>query len=197
MTKIAVLASGSGTILASIIAHNVPLSLVLADKPCLALEIASEAGIPTKLVNRRDYGYQPSIGEAWDRQGFTTQVSDQLSHSGIDVIAMAGFFTVLHPVIFDCFRHRILNIHPALLPAFKGEFAVRDTLAAGVKETGSTVHIATEILDDESFILGQIKVPVLDGDDIDTYGSESRSKSANSTLVSFMTFSGASSSLIR
>lgn len=168
MTKVAVLASGSGTILASIITHEVPLALVLTDKPCRALEIAAEAGIPTELINRRDFGYQPGIGESWDREGFTRAVSATLLKYEIDVVAMAGFFTILHDVIFRDFGRRILNIHPALLPAFKGEFAVRDALAAGVKETGSTVHIATDVLDDERFILGQVRVPVFDGDDVDT-----------------------------
>ena len=168
MTKLAVLASGSGTILASIMTHEVPLSLALADKPCKALEIAAAAGIPTELINRRDFGYKPEIGEAWDREEFTRLVSATLLKYEIDVVAMAGFFTVLHDVIFVDFNRRILNIHPALLPAFKGEFAVRDALVAGVKETGSTVHIATEVLDDERFILGQVRVPVLEGDNVDT-----------------------------
>jgi phosphoribosylglycinamide formyltransferase 1 len=168
MTTIAVLASGSGTILASIIAHEVPLTLVLADKPCKALEIAAEAGIPTELINRREFGYKPGIGEDWNREEFTRVVSAILLKNEIDVMAMAGFFTVLHEVIFRDFDRRILNIHPSLLPAFKGEFAVRDALMAGVKKTGSTVHIATEVLDDERFILRQVRVPILENDDVDT-----------------------------
>lgn len=165
--KLAVLASGSGTNLASMIAHDVPIGLVLADKECRALEIAAEAGIPTELIDRREWGYHKGVGDGWDRQGFTEQVAATLKRHGIDVVAMAGFFTVLHRVIFDDYAGRILNIHPALLPDFKGEFAVRDTLAAGVKETGSTVHIATEVLDDATYILGQVTVPVEPGDDVD------------------------------
>jgi phosphoribosylglycinamide formyltransferase-1 len=168
MTKIAVLASGSGTVLASIIAHEVPLSLVLADRPCKALEIASDAGIPTELIHRRDFGYRRDVGEGWDRAGFTQTVTETLLRSEIDIVAMAGFFTILHNVIFNDYEGKVLNIHPALLPAFKGEFAVRDALAAGVKETGSTVHIATGVLDDERYILGQARVPVLPGDNVDT-----------------------------
>ena len=163
--KIAVLASGSGTILASIIAKKIPLAMVLADKPCKALEIARENGIPAVLVRRKEFGY-PEKG--WDREGFTEKVAEVLDEHGIDLVAMAGFFTILHAVIFKKYAGRILNIHPSLLPAFKGEFAVRDALAAGVKETGSTVHVATEELDDERFILAQIKVPVEPGDDVDT-----------------------------
>ncbi|HSX14850.1 MAG TPA: formyltransferase family protein [Candidatus Saccharimonadales bacterium] len=166
--KIAVLASGSGTILASMIEHKVPISLVLADKQCKALEIAQAAGIPAVLIDRREFGYKPKIGEGWDREGFTRAVAAALQENGIKLVAMAGFFTILHDVIFEDYDKRILNIHPALLPAFKGEYAVRDALAARVSETGSTVHIATEVLDDESYILGQVRVPVEDGDDVET-----------------------------
>lgn len=168
MTQVAVMASGSGTILASILEHQVPVALVLADKECRAIEIAKEAGVPTELVDRRSFGYKPGVGEGWDRRGFTEAVRDVLVQCDIDVVAMAGFFTVLHEVFFERFAGRILNIHPSLLPAFKGEFAVRDTLAAGANETGSTVHIATERLDDERFILAQVKVPVIPGDDVET-----------------------------
>lgn len=167
MTKLAVLASGSGTILTSIIDAGIPLGLVVADKPCRALEIASEAGIPYVLIKRRDFGYRPGIGNGWDREGFTQLVIEALDRREIDVVAMAGFFTILHNCIFAEFDGWILNIHPALLPAFKGEFAVRDALEAKVKETGSTVHIATEQLDDERFILGQVVVTVLEGDNVD------------------------------
>jgi formyltetrahydrofolate-dependent phosphoribosylglycinamide formyltransferase len=167
VTKVAILASGGGTILASIIAHDVPLSLVVADRPCKALEVAAAVGIPTELIDRREYGYRPGVGEGWEREEFTRRVSVTLLKHAIDVVAMAGFFTILHSVILADFSGRILNIHPALLPAFKGEFAVRDALAAGVEETGATVHIVTNILDDERFILGQVRVPVLEGDDVD------------------------------
>lgn len=167
-TRIAVFASGSGTILAAILDAKVEVYMVLADKPCKALDIAADHNIKTKLVRRKNFGYQPGIGEGWDRAGFTASVTRTLIENKIDVVAMAGFFTILHDNIFKDFKGHILNIHPALLPAFKGEFAVRDALLAGVKETGSSVHIATEVLDDERYILGQVKVPVLPGDDVDT-----------------------------
>lgn len=168
MINIAVLASGSGTILQAIINHGVPLGLVLADKPCKALEIAKEASVPIVLIDRRDFGYRPGVGEQWDRKGFTHKVSEDLKSHGIDVVAMAGFFTILHDVIFDHFGGPILNIHPSLLPAFKGEFAVRDALAAGVTETGTTIHLATERLDDERYIIEQVSVPVESGDTVET-----------------------------
>ena len=163
--KLAVLVSGSGTILAAMIEAGLPIKLVLVDKPCRGSEIAVEAGIDSHCINRSGFGYLPGCDENWDRKGFTEFMTGTLMGNNIDLVAMAGFMTILHPVIFEDFRHRILNIHPALLPAFKGEHAVRDALAAGVTETGTTIHIATEVLDDESFIVDQIRVPVLPGDD--------------------------------
>ncbi len=166
---IAVLASGGGTVLASIIEHGPPVTVVVTDRPCQALEVASAAGIPAIMVSRRDFGYRARIGEGWDRQGFTRAVSDVLSQYDVDVVAMAGFFTILHELIFERYAGLILNTHPAPLPFFKGAHAVRDTLASGVKTTGPTIHIATETLDDERCIIAQSRgVPVLACDDVDT-----------------------------
>jgi len=143
--------------------------VVIADRPCRALGIASRASCPAVLVSRRDFGYRAGIGEGWDRAGFTRAVSDVLAQHDADVVAMAGFFTILHDVIFERYRGRLINTHPALLPAFKGAHAVSDTLAAGVRETGPTIHIATGTLDDERCIIAQSRgVPVLPGDDVDT-----------------------------
>lgn len=143
--------------------------MVITDRPCQALQVASTAGIAAVMVSRRDFGYRAGIGEGWDRHGFTRAVSAVLAEHDTGVVAMAGFFTILHDVIFERYRGRMLNTHPALLPAFKGAYAVRDTLAAGVTETGATIHIATETLDDERFVIAQSRgVPVLPGDDVDT-----------------------------
>jgi len=166
---IAALASGSGTVLAAIIERGPPLALVATDRPCPAIEVAEAAGVPAIMINRRDFGYRAGIGEGWDRRGFTRAVSDVLEEYETDVVAMAGFFTILHEVIFERYEGRILNTHPALLPSFKGAHAVRDTLASGVKTTGPTIHIATETPDDESCIIAQTRdVPVLATDDVDT-----------------------------
>lgn len=80
---------------------------------------------------------------------------------------MAGFNTVLSPSIFEVYGGRILNTHPALLPSFKGHYAVRDALAYGVKITGCTIHIATPEVD-VGKILAQQAVPVLEGDTEDS-----------------------------
>ena len=168
MKKIAVLVSGSGTILASIIEKRIPVALVIADKQCRGLKIAAEAGIPNHLINRRFFGYEPGVGDKWDRRAFTSIIAKILLTNQIDVVVMAGFMTVFHKVIFEDFDGRILNIHPALLPAFKGDSAVQDALNAGVSKTGTTVHIATEELDDERYILGQVEVPIEPDDTVAT-----------------------------
>jgi len=158
-TKLAVLVSGSGTLLEAMIEAGLPIALVLADKPCRGLEIAAAAGIETVLVARTDSGYRPGI-DNWDREGFSAQVTHELQSRGVTLVVMAGFMTVLTEPIFESYGSHILNSHPALLPAFPGAHAVRDALAAGVTKTGTTIHIATPIVDDSRFILGQKAVAV-------------------------------------
>ena len=158
--KFAVLVSGTGTLLDAVIVADINISLVLADRPCLGLEKAKAVGIPTELLRRTDFGRK----EAFNREEYTLGVVSILKRYGIDFVSMAGFMTVLSDVIFVDYKGRIINNHPSLLPLFKGEDAVGDALAAGVKETGCTIHIATEVLDDERMILGQVTVPVLPND---------------------------------
>ena len=154
--RIAVLASGSGTLLHAILQEGLPVALVAADRPCRALGIADEAGVPAELVERTEWG------PAFDRDAYGERLVKVLRSHGIDLVVMAGFGTVV-PQLTDAFRGRVLNTHPALLPAFKGWHAVRDALAAGVKVTGMTVHIATAEVDDGP-ILAQEAVEVLPGD---------------------------------
>ncbi|MGH9273846.1 MAG: phosphoribosylglycinamide formyltransferase [Acidimicrobiales bacterium] len=156
--RIAVLASGSGTLLEAILADGIPVSLVVVDRPSRATEVAESHGVPAQLVERSSYG------DAFDRVAYTKEVVDVLLAAEIDLIVMAGFGTIFTESIHEAFEHRIVNTHPALLPAFKGWHAVRDALAAGVKVTGCTVHVATLEVD-AGPILAQETVPVLDGDD--------------------------------
>ena len=146
---------------------QVPIALVLSDKPCDGLKHAQAAGIPTVTVNRREYGYQPGCGEHWNRRGFTAAVQGLLDRSKIDYVAMAGFFTILHADIFKRYGGRILNIHPTLLPAFPGATAVADALRAGAQVTGTTIHMATPTVDDASYIVRQAKVAIVPGDTVD------------------------------
>ena len=94
---------------------------------------------------------------------YTHEVVDVLERHDTDLVAIAGFGTILSKPFVDVYGGRALNTHPALLPAFKGWHAVRDALAHGVKVTGCTVHLVTEEVD-EGPILAQESVPVLDDD---------------------------------
>jgi phosphoribosylglycinamide formyltransferase 1 len=155
--RLAVLASGTGTLLEAILGDGLDVEVAAADRPCRALEVAAAAGVPTELVLRDDFGPK------FDRPAYTRRLIEALGAHEVDVVAMAGFGTILGAEIFAAFPGRILNTHPALLPSFKGWHAVRDALAAGVPVTGTTVHIATEAVDDGP-ILAQREVPVVPGD---------------------------------
>lgn len=158
--RIAVLASGSGTLLDAILGNEIVVAVVVADRPCRALDIAGEHGVPTELVERTEWG--PSF----DRESYGERLVKVLRAHAVDLVVMAGFGTVV-PGLPVAFPGRVLNTHPALLPAFKGWHAVRDALAAGVKVTGATVHIATADVD-AGPILAQEAVTVLPGDTEET-----------------------------
>jgi phosphoribosylglycinamide formyltransferase-1 len=158
--RIGVLASGGGTVLEAILAAGLPVAAVVVDRPCRATEVAEAAGVPAEVVPRA------SFGPGFDRLAFTHDVVDALQRHHVDVVAMAGFMTILDKPVFDAFPGRILNTHPALLPAFRGAHAVEEALSAGVKVTGCTVHLATLEVD-AGPILAQEAVPVLPDDDAD------------------------------
>jgi phosphoribosylglycinamide formyltransferase-1 len=158
--RIGVLASGGGTILDAILAAGLPVRVVITDRPCRAVEVAAAAGVPTRMVARSEYG---GFGPGFERDRYTEALTEVLRAGSIDVVVMAGFGTVLGRAVHDAFPGRILNTHPALLPAFPGWHAVADALAAGVSETGTTVHIATLEMD-AGPVLAQEAVPVLPGD---------------------------------
>ena len=139
--RLAVLASGSGTILDAICAAGVPVATVVVDRECGAQEVAARNGLECELVQRRSYG------KDFDRDGYTAELLGVLSGWDIELVAMAGFGTILGRGMFDAFPGHILNTHPALLPSFPGWHGVEDALAYGVKVTGCTVHIATEEVD--------------------------------------------------
>jgi phosphoribosylglycinamide formyltransferase 1 len=142
--RLAVLVSGSGTILQAMYEAGLPISVVLSDRPCAGLEIAAANGTPTELVDRSDFG---GFSGAFDRDGYSEAVASALTARQVDLVAMAGFGTVLTEPVHRAFPGRILNTHPSLLPAFPGWHAVRDALAAGATETGCTVHLATLEMD--------------------------------------------------
>jgi phosphoribosylglycinamide formyltransferase-1 len=159
--KIGVLASGSGTILQSLVDARLPIVVVVVDRQCGAIALARAAGIPVVTIERTDFGPD------FDRVVYTNRVVDALARHDVELVAMAGFGTILEKPIHDAYPQRIVNTHPALLPAFKGWHAVEEALAAGVKVTGCTVHLATLEVDDGP-ILAQEAVPVLADDSVET-----------------------------
>jgi phosphoribosylglycinamide formyltransferase-1 len=158
--RLGILVSGTGSILEAMLGDGLPVVVVLADRPCRALEIAERASVPAVLVDRSKWG---GYGADFDRDGYTRAVTDALRSHEVGLIAMAGFGTVLAQPIHDAYPMRILNTHPALLPAFPGWHAVKDALDAGVEETGCTVHYAVLAMD-AGPVVAQQGVPVLAGD---------------------------------
>jgi phosphoribosylglycinamide formyltransferase 1 len=159
--RVGVLASGSGTILAAMLERGISVVVVVADRPCGALEIAQRAGIAAALVERTDFG------SGFDRVAYTHDVVDALQAHEVELVAIAGFGTILSKPFVDAYGGHAVNTHPALLPAFKGWHAVRDALESGVKVTGTTVHLVTEEVD-AGPILAQEAVPVFDDDTVTT-----------------------------
>lgn len=140
------------------LAAELPVQLVASDRACRGLTIAAEAGIESVLVER------PVWDSSFDRDAYSDRIVDLLHEHEIELVAMAGFGTVLGGSVFEAFPNRIINTHPALLPSFPGWHGVRDALAFGVKVTGCTIHIATAQVD-HGPILAQEAVRVLDDDD--------------------------------
>ena len=157
--RLAVLVSGTGTILDAMADAGLPVSFVVADRPCRAIDLAAGHGIPTSVVER------DSFSGDFDRTAYTEKLTAELEAADVDLIAMAGFGTILEQPIYERFAGRILNTHPSLLPAFPGWRAVDDALAHGVRVTGCTVHYA-ELEVDSGPILAQETVPVLEDDDV-------------------------------
>ncbi len=159
--RVGVLASGSGTILRAMLDRDLPIVVVVADRPCGALDIAHEADVPAELVARKNFGAD------FDRVAYTHDVVDALQQNNVDLVAIAGFGTILSKPFVDTYAGKAVNTHPALLPAFKGWHAVRDALEAGVKVTGTTVHLVTEDVDSGP-ILAQEAVEVRPDDTEET-----------------------------
>ncbi len=154
------LVSGSGTILDAMVGAGLDVALVVADRSCRALGVAEASGVDAVLLDRLGYG---GFSADFARAAYSTDLARLLGDYRIDLVAMAGFGTVLARPFHEAFAGRVLNTHPSLLPDFKGWHAVAAALAAGVEESGCTVHVATESLDDGP-ILAQRRVAVVPGD---------------------------------
>ena len=137
---------------------SLSIATVVADRECRGLKIARAAGVRAELVERDSYSSD------FDRDAYSKRLAVVADDAATDLIAMAGFGTILGKPMFESYEGRIINTHPALLPAFPGWHAVRDALAYGVKVTGCTIHVATPAVDDGP-ILAQESVAVHADDD--------------------------------
>jgi phosphoribosylglycinamide formyltransferase-1 len=159
-TRLVVLASGTGSLLASLLESAVgdyPARVVAVgtDRDCPAIEIAAAATVPTYTVRLSDCPGR----EAWD-----AAITEATAAYEPDLVVSAGFMKILGREFLSRFPGRVVNTHPALLPAFPGTHAVRDALTYGVKVTGCSVHLVDSGTDTGP-ILAQQAVPVLDDDD--------------------------------
>jgi len=162
--RIAVLISGTGSNLRVLLdackdpAYGSSVVAVLSDRPDAGgLEYAGQEGIPVLVVEFEDYP---------DRDAFTRAIVEGLRPIGVDLVCCLGFMRVLGPEMIRAYPSRIINIHPALLPSFRGAHGARDALDWGVKVTGTTVHVMDEDVD-HGPIIAQRAVPVLEGDTAD------------------------------
>ncbi|MCM8760775.1 MAG: phosphoribosylglycinamide formyltransferase [Candidatus Omnitrophica bacterium] len=149
--NISVLCSGSGTNLQAIIdsvrSGYIPakIALVVSDrKDAFALERAKKAGVETLVLNPKDFR---------SREDFDKEVVKNLRARNVGLVVLAGFMRLLSPYFIREYRNKIMNIHPALLPSFKGTCGIKDALEYGVKVTGPTVHFVDEELDHGPIIL--------------------------------------------
>lgn len=160
-----VLISGRGSNLQALIeacaAEDYParIGLVISNNPGAAgLDRAREAGIKTRVIDHRAHE---------DRAAFDAALNEALSEHRVDLICLAGFMRLLGADFCNLWRNRVINIHPSLLPAFKGLHVHERVLEAGVRITGCTVHILRPEMDSGP-VLVQAAVPVCTGDDAAT-----------------------------
>lgn len=163
--KIGVLASGSGSNLQSII-DNIEAGLIPAEITCVisnnaaafALQRAKKHGIPALHIDHRIFA---------GREAYDAALVETLSEYGVQLVVLAGFMRIITPVLLNAFPSAVMNIHPALLPAFPGIHAQRQALEYGVKVTGCSVHFVDAGTDTGPVII-QAAVPVMEGDNEET-----------------------------
>ncbi len=162
--KLAVLISGRGTNLQSLIdataddAFPAEVSIVISNRPKVeGLKRATKAGIRQHVIDHKDFQ---------SREDFDEALSEALRANKVDYVCLAGFMRMLTPKFVNDWRGRLINIHPSLLPSFKGLHVHERMIDAGVKIAGCSVHfVSAEV--DAGPIIGQAAVPVLPGDDAD------------------------------
>ncbi|MEW5895152.1 MAG: phosphoribosylglycinamide formyltransferase [Candidatus Omnitrophota bacterium] len=169
MKKFAVFVSGSGTNLQAIIDSvkagevTAELALVVSDRDsAFALQRAEQAGIPAKVFNPKNYTNPQSV----DRD-----IAAYLKEQKIDFVVLAGYMRMLTPFFIKEFKGCILNIHPALLPSFKGISGIKDAMTYGVKVTGVSIHFVDEKMD-HGPIIDQEAVRIQEDDTLETLSNK-------------------------
>jgi phosphoribosylglycinamide formyltransferase 1 len=148
---IGVLVSGEGTNLQALADAGLPIAAVASNRrDAPALRRASNTAVF-------------ELGDYENREARDTAMADWLLKQGVTLVVLAGYMQLLTPAFLDRFPDAVVNVHPSLLPAFPGAHAVEEQLAAGVTESGATVHLVDEGVDSGP-VLAQERVPVLPGD---------------------------------
>jgi phosphoribosylglycinamide formyltransferase-1 len=154
---IGVLVSGTGTNLQALLDAKLPVRAVASNRSD-APALARVSGIPTASFELADYA---------DRESRDAAMAQWLAGQGVRLVVLAGYMHLLTSSFLDRFPAAVVNVHPSLLPHFPGAHAVEEQLAAGIDESGATVHLVDEGVDSGP-ILAQERVPVLDGDTAET-----------------------------
>ena len=161
--SIVVLISGNGSNLQALIDHsaegNYQIAAVLSNKAeAFGLQRARKAGIPTRVIDHREFK---------DRESFDQRLIQEIDAFSPSLVVLAGFMRILSSAFVQHYSGKILNIHPSLLPAYRGTHTHERVLEAGEKEHGVSVHFVTEELDGGPVVLQSV-VPVKQGDDRDS-----------------------------
>jgi phosphoribosylglycinamide formyltransferase-1 len=171
-TKIAILISGRGSNMQALVEacknpeFPAEVALVLSNKSdAKGLEFAKREGIKTALVEHQNFSQKifPNKNKEELREEFDKKMAAEIENSGAKIICLAGFMRLLSPWFVNHFFDRIINIHPSLLPEFKGADAVGDAIKAGAKKSGCTVHFVREEMDSGP-IIKQAEVEIFPND---------------------------------
>ncbi|HJD97069.1 phosphoribosylglycinamide formyltransferase [Mailhella massiliensis] len=160
--KLGILASGSGTNAQAIIDAakagrlDADIRIVISNRPgAKVLERAEKSGIPSLCLDHKTFP---------DRESFDARMVEALLSAGVDTVALAGYMRLVTPVFLDAFPNRVLNIHPAVLPAFPGTHGARDAWIYGAKFSGCTVHVVDPVMDGGPVIV-QATLPIRQEED--------------------------------
>ena len=160
--KLGILASGSGTNAQAIIDAakagrlDADIRIVISNRPgAKVLERAEKSGIPSLCLDHKTFP---------DRESFDARMVEALLSAGVDTVALAGYMRLVTPVFLDAFPNRVLNIHPAVLPAFPGTHGARDAWTYGAKFSGCTVHVVDPVMDGGPVIV-QATLPIRQEED--------------------------------